>query len=101
MSEKVPAAMRKSVRERARRRCEYCWFHEKHAGFPFAVDHVVACKHGGETDLSNLAWTCFACNAFKGSDIASIDIETGRLVRLFNPRKDQWSRHFRLQEAQI
>jgi hypothetical protein len=53
-------------------------------------------KHRGESHEGNLAWTCFYCNRHKGSDLASIDIETGRIVRLFNPRTDRWSRHFRL-----
>ncbi|WP_293157669.1 MULTISPECIES: hypothetical protein [unclassified Microcoleus] len=33
----------------------------------------------------------------KGSDIASIDPETGEVVRLYNPRKDRWADHFQLQ----
>jgi hypothetical protein len=44
---------------------------------------------------------CHFCNRFKGSDLSSIDFETGRLVRLFNPRKDQWSDHFRLEGTRI
>ena len=39
---------------------------------------------------------CSDCNRFKGSDIASIDRVTGKLVRLFNPRMQKWSAHFRL-----
>ena len=34
----------------------------------------------------------------KGSDIASIDLVTGQMVGLFNPRTQRWSEHFRLQE---
>ncbi len=32
---------------------------------------------------------------FKGSDIASIDGQTGQIVPLFNPRIDNWDDHFR------
>ena len=101
MSARVPAALRRLVRQRANRRCEYCLFHEEDTLFPHQVDHVVAQKHRGQTHEENLVWACFACNKFKGSDLSSIDFETGRLVRLFNPRKDQWSDHFRLEGARI
>src|SRR5438874_1504363 len=45
--------------------------------------------------LDNLAWTCFACNRRKGTDLASIDPLTDHLVRLFHPRRDRWNEHFR------
>ena len=101
MSKYVPAALRNLVRRRAGGRCEYCLLHEDDALFPHVVDHVVARKHQGATHERNLAWACFVCNGFKGSDLASIDLETGRVVRLFNPRKDKWARHFRLEDGRI
>jgi hypothetical protein len=97
----VPPALRELVRQRAHFRCEYCLIHEEDALFPHVVDHIIARKHGGPTHENNLAWSCMACNAFKGSDLASINPETGRIVRLFNPRKQQWARHFRLEDAHI
>jgi hypothetical protein len=101
MSERVPARLRTRVQERARRRCEYCLIHEEDVGFAHQPDHVIACKHGGRPVEDNLAWACHLCNNLKGSDIASVDLETGRIVRLFHPRKDRWSRHFRLEGARI
>jgi hypothetical protein len=35
----------------------------------------------------------------KGSDIASIDPETGAVTPLFHPRRDNWVDHFRLREG--
>ena len=101
MSAKVPPRLRDLVRERARHRCEYCLIHEEDTLFAHEIDHIVARKHRGETSEANLAWACFACNGFKGSDIVSIDIETGQVEPLFNPRQDNWSRHFRLKEGHI
>lgn len=46
--------------------------------------------------LDNLALSCTVCNRRKGSDISSIDPETGDLVALFNPRTQQWLEHFNL-----
>jgi len=62
---------------------------------PFEIDHVIARKHHGRTLASNLALACWYCNSFKGSDIAGLDPLTGKLTRLFNPRRHQWAWHFR------
>lgn len=95
------ASARRTVRARAGRCCEYCLIHEEFGAAAHQVDHVVAEKHGGATSLANLALSCVVCNRRKGSDIASIDPETGRLVPLFNPRLQRWSEHFRLAGARI
>jgi hypothetical protein len=101
MSRRVPAALRRLVQARARRRCEYCLIHEEDCHFPHEPDHVVAQKHRGPTHEGNLAWACYLCNLLKGSDIASVDIESGQIVRLFNPRADRWTDHFRLEDGKI
>ena len=97
MSEYIPAATRRLVRERAVQTCEYCLIHETDALLPHEPDHIIAVKHRGATNDSNLAWTCFTCNRSKSSDLSSIDIDTNKLVRLFNPRTDVWEEHFRLE----
>ncbi len=83
----IPVPLRRSVRARASERCEYC--------------HIVAEKHGGKTEESNLALACALDNQRKGSDLASIDPDTGLLVPLFHPRQDRWSDHFRLVGALV
>ncbi len=98
MSEHIPTAIRRLVRERANGCCEYCLLHEDDALLTYEADHIIATKHRGATEESNLAWTCFVCNRAKGSDISSIDIETGQLVGLFNPRTDRWGDHFELDD---
>jgi len=50
----------------------------------------------GKTELDNLAYACYQCNRFKGPNIATHDPQTGLLTRLFHPRADHWSDHFRL-----
>jgi hypothetical protein len=74
--------------------CEYCRFPSEITEAPFQIDHVTSRKHGGMTAADNLALACFYCNSYKGSDIAGIDPASGRIVRLFHPRKDRWSDHF-------
>lgn len=76
--------------------CEYCLIAEEDAYFRFQIEHIISRKHGGSSELGNLALACVFCNRYKGSDIASLTPETGELVRLYNPRNDRWREHFRL-----
>jgi hypothetical protein len=97
----VPAAMRREVRERAHGCCEYCLLAEDDAYFPHEPDHIISLKHRGLSVRENLAWSCFDCNRFKGSDIASLDPISGVLVSLFNPREDSWYEHFQFEGGAI
>jgi hypothetical protein len=97
----IPAALRRLVRERARGCCEYCLIPERLTLASHWVDHIVAEKHGGETAEENLALACVLCNQRKGTDLASIDPQTGALAPLFHPRRDRWTDHFRLSGALV
>ena len=96
MATDISEGLRRLVAERAGHRCEYCLLHEDDAYFPHQIDHIISRKHGGLTDAENLAYACSRCNAWKGSDIGSLDPNTGKLVHLFNPRRERWSAHFEL-----
>jgi hypothetical protein len=97
----VPERLRRQIRELAQGRCEYCLLDERCAGKPHEPDHLCAEKHGGETTLDNLCLSCFDCNRHKGSDLCSLDADTGEIVLLFHPRKHGWVDHFRLSGAVI
>lgn len=101
MSERVSAALRRDVAQRARYRCKYCGMPDAEAIAPHEPDHIIAVQHGGKTTLENLAYACFDCNHIKGSNIASRDPITGELTPLFNPRTDQWLEHFQWHGAVI
>jgi hypothetical protein len=64
--------------------------------FAHEVDHVIARQHGGATTADNLAYACAQCNRFKGSNVAAPDPQSGEIVPLFNPRRQDWRDHFRL-----
>ena len=96
MSSYVGAASRRVVVSRADSLCEYCLIHEDDTVFGCEVDHVISAKHGGSAGLDNLAYACAFCNRAKGSDIGSMVQGTGAYVRFFNPRRDRWAEHFRL-----
>jgi len=85
----------RQVWQRASRRCEYCQLAQDDDDRTFEVDHIISEKHHGATLLGSLALSCFRCNSFKGSNISGIDVITGKLTPLFNPRRHKWKRHFR------
>jgi len=97
----VPATLRRQVIARAGNCCEYCLLNADDAWFPHEPDHIMSEKHGGPTTSENLALSCFDCNRYKGSDIASRDPETNELVPLFDPRRDQWADHFVIEGGTI
>jgi hypothetical protein len=55
---------------------------------------TTAQQHESETTLENVAVSCPHDNFHKGPNIAGFDPETGRLTRLFDPRRPKWSAHF-------
>lgn len=90
------AATRRWVRDRARDRCEYCRFHQSDEPFyRFHIEHIVPEVHGGTDDVENLALACHHCNQHKGTNLSGVDPASGRVVRLFDPRRQVWSRQFR------
>ena len=97
----IEPALRELVRSRAAGVCEYCRISERFTLAEHEIDHVIAVKHGGQTVVENLALCCAVCNRFKGSDIASIDPETGQLMPLFHPRLDSWDDHYEFRNGEI
>lgn len=93
----IAANLRTEVITRAYQSCEYCLIHADYGTFVHEIDHVIAQKHGGATTLDNLAYACAQCNRNKGSDIASVDPETGAPEFIFNPRIQVWQEHFLLE----
>jgi hypothetical protein len=93
---------RELVRRRAGYRCEYCRLHEDDDPlFAFHVEHIIAKQHRGTDSPSNLALSCHQDNLRKGPNLTGIDPKTKKLVRLFNPRRQKWDRHFRWEGAYL
>lgn len=97
----LPDHLRQQVTTRSLGRCEYCRMHSDFVVKRHEVDHVYAEKHGGPTLTDNLCLSCLICNRYKGSDLCSLDPETGELSALFHPRRDAWEDHFRLTGPRI
>jgi hypothetical protein len=82
------------VADRAGHRCEYCRAPEAIFNLSFEVEHIVPSSKGGPDDPVNLSLACRACNLYKGDQIGGNDEESRAEVPLFNPRLDEWARHF-------
>jgi hypothetical protein len=95
----ISPALRKLVSQRANYRCEYCLFPQSATLFTFEMEHIVSEKHGGKTVAENLAMACPYCNRAKGTDLGSIDSETGTLIPFFNPRTQLWQDHFLISDG--
>lgn len=75
--------------------------HQSLQGGTFHIEHIVPRSRGGQEGLANLAWACPGCNLCKSNRLYADDPETGQRVRLFNPRLDRWSDHFRWSSYRI
>ena len=98
---RISQSLRRQIIERAGNRCEFCLLSAEVGFFPHEIDHVIAEKHGGKTDLDNLAYACWRCNRHKGTDLGSFDPETNGFSLLFSPRLQEWTDHFEFDEEQI
>jgi len=97
----MDAATRELVRLRADGRCEYCLLPQEDSRLTYHIEHIVAKKHAGSDEESNLALACHRCNLHKGPNLTGIDPLTGEITALFHPRRDHWPEHFVFRSARI
>jgi hypothetical protein len=91
----MDARLRRLVWQRAAGRCEYCRMLQEFDELTFQIEHIIPRKHHGPDTADNLALACFACNNHKGANLSGLDPVSGGMTRLFHPRQDDWSGHFR------
>lgn len=98
MSPHIPTRLIHEVRDRAQNLCEYCLLPQSSQEATFHIDHIVPRREGGETDAENLALACVSCSLRKGARMFARDPQSQSTVRLFHPREETWSEHFRLND---
>lgn len=59
------------------------------------MEHTFPASRGGKASFRNLAFSCGGCNGRKYIKTHFLDLQTDRIVPLFNPRKQAWKDHFR------
>jgi hypothetical protein len=88
--------LRQKIAEQAGNRCGYCLGEQKYIFAPLEIDHLLPIAKGG-TDLEENLWlACPLCNSYKGIQTHGIDHLTKKKTPLFNPRKQNWNRHFKI-----
>jgi len=97
----LSAELQQCLHEADDRRCAYCQTAETNTGHPMTVDHIMPRSLGGLTIFDNLCFACRSCNQFKGQTITAADPLTGKIVPLYHPRQQTWSKHFAWTESGI
>lgn len=91
---KIPPALAKKIREQAHFRCGYCLLSESLVGIQLEFEHLIPVGAGGQTVEENLWLSCRNCNGFKHAQTVAADPESGTVVSLFDPRRQNWNEHF-------
>lgn len=91
---KIPKKRSKENKERAKGICEYCRSNSSYSESPFENDHIIPSVIAGSDEAENLAFSCRGCNGRKLGFTNGIDPLSGRNIRLFDPRNDDWYAHF-------
>ena len=92
---RISRRKKERIASSAQHRCGYCHTREAVSGIPLTIDHLLPESAGGSSEEENLWLACRPCNEFKGAQTNAREKLTGRWIRLFNPRKQQWNRHFK------
>ena len=92
----VSVRQRRLIHELAGGCCEYCRIGLGEQSAEFHIDHIIAVTHGGEDTDQNLCLACLDCNRKKGPNVAALDPLDGAPTKLFHPRLQDWTEHFRI-----
>jgi hypothetical protein len=88
--------MARKVIARAENVCEYCKLPQWSQEATFHIDHIKPRIEDGKTRLDNLALACVSCSLKKAARTRVLDSKRNKHVRIFHPRKDKWTTHFRI-----
>lgn len=94
----ISSTLRAKVQTQANNRCGYCLTRQEYVPWTLEIEHITPRSKGGTDTEENLWLACHSCNLFKSDQTHGRDPLTGRQVRLFNPRRQHWHRHFRWSE---
>lgn len=90
----IPRAVSERVRKQANDQCGYCLSQQRYVLGRLEIEHIIPQARGGTSEEENLWLSCRLCNSYKGTQTHGRDPLTGRRIRLFNPRRQNWNRHF-------
>lgn len=82
------------IRLLAKNRCGYCLVPQKLVSYKLEIEHIYPKGKGGGDEEENLWLACRQCNLNKGMKTHGFDAISLKRVKIFNPRKQIWSKHF-------
>lgn len=91
---KISKDLDAKIRRQAKNRCGYCLNPQELLPFKLEIEHLHPQALEGKSVEENLWLACRECNAHKAIKTKAIDRLTGKTVKLFNPRKQNWREHF-------
>ncbi|HEY0461565.1 MAG TPA: HNH endonuclease signature motif containing protein [Pyrinomonadaceae bacterium] len=83
-----------TLRRQAKNRCGYCLNLQELLPYKLEIEHLIPKSAGGTSTEENLWLACRECNAHKAAKTEAVDNLTGKTVKLFNPRRQNWHEHF-------
>jgi hypothetical protein len=95
---KISKVLDEKIRHQSKNRCGYCQTPQYLVPFKLEIEHIFPQALGGKTVEENLWLACRECNAHKATKIKALDQITEKIVKLFNPRKQNWNEHFKFSE---
>jgi HNH endonuclease len=91
---KISQKLINKIRRDAKYRCGYCQLPQDLIPNMLEIEHLLPLAEGGESEEENLWLACRNCNSYKSSKTKAVDPETNHLVKIFNPRTQNWNEHF-------
>lgn len=95
---KIKKELEERIRRAAKNRCGYCLNPQELMPYKLEIEHLLPKASGGQTIEENLWLACRECNSHKAKKIKATDNLTGKIVKLFNPRRQVWNKHFKFSE---
>ena len=98
---KIAGKLKRKIRGQAENRCGYCLLPQSLNPTLLEIEHILPTAKGGTDDEENLWLSCRLCNGYKGVQTEAIDPKTDKSILLFNPRSQDWNKHFKWNNEKI
>lgn len=91
---RISEKLKNKVRRKAKNRCGYFLLPQSLNPSRLEIEHLSATANGGSDNEENLWLACRLCNGYKGIQTEAKDPQTNRIALIFNPRTQNWKKHF-------
>lgn len=95
---KISRKLQAKIRHQEKNRCGYCLLPQNLYPTLLDIEHIQPTTKGGSDEEKNLWLACREYNSHKSAKTYGFDEKTGQRLKLFNPRRQNWNRHFKFSE---